>query len=135
MNNNLFFFFTAKKTQCMHVSALRTAAYPTINSSHSKVIKTNQNICKVTVLNSCLPIIKKEDNNHNLYYIMATGEKNDQWSSFTSVAQQTFGTGCLCYTNSHSDTTTDGGHILILGWSPRACLHCFIFHAECVWLI
>lgn len=39
MNNNLFFFFTAKQDQCMQVVLLRTAAYSAENSSHSKATK------------------------------------------------------------------------------------------------
>lgn len=44
MNNNLFSFFTAKQDQCMQVLLLRTAAYSTIISSHSKVKSAGQSL-------------------------------------------------------------------------------------------
>lgn len=110
----------------MQVSILRTVACSAINSSHFKVTKINQNIGKVTIWNSHLPIINKENKTTTVWQHNDHGPSQflHQWH------MKMFGTDCPRYTNSHSDTSTVGGNIrfITLCSSKLPCILCW----ECV---
>lgn len=82
MNNNLFFFFTAKQDQCMQVLFLRTVAYSAKNSSHSKIRLSH------CTDQSRLPFPDSENSRSQLH----CGSRGDivtmALCSFTSVAQE-----------------------------------------------
>lgn len=138
MNNNLFFFFTATQDQCMQVLLLRPAAYSAKNSSHSKATKINQEIGQVTVLISPVSFLVRmiqKSRAAQLYFTCTMWQQGNiatmALCSFTSVAQEMFGTAHARYNNYHCDTmgsSTVGRNNIIFSVTP-VCLHATLCYA------